>query len=77
MPEGERDSDKTEGVAVEAKALGRVFIEHCDLQQTLRFAVTGKNPSGHIGQEGCVWLEKVTNLAYCCGGFWAGWSVVG
>jgi hypothetical protein len=34
-----------------------------------------KNPSRHDGQEGCVWLEKITET-YCCGGFWAGWSVV-
>jgi hypothetical protein len=31
-----------------------------------------KKPSGHAGQEGCVWLEKITKSSYCCGGFWAG-----
>jgi len=27
--------------------------------------VARKNPSGHVGQEGCVWLEK-ENLLFVC-----------
>lgn len=31
-----------------------------------------KKPLWPRGQEGCVWLEKLKDTAYCCGGFWAG-----
>ncbi len=33
-----------------------------------------KKPLRPRGQEGCVWLEL--KKLYCCGGFWAGGSVV-